>query len=81
MPVPATPGSVDGAGLDADQMTRLTDLIRVIYAPDPTRDSAAILTQAISAFRRMYQRDGDVWQARSVIQLGTSEADAVLIIR
>lgn len=80
MAAPQTPLDVDGVLLSVVQRQWLDKMIAVIYAPDPTRPTASILDQALRCFRKVHQQVGDGWIKRSVVQLGNSETDAILVL-
>lgn len=80
MPRPQLPLDVDGVLLTQAQRGWLDRVVSMIYTPDPTRAAAGILDQALRAFRKAHRVVAGAWIRRSVVQLGTGPADAIIAL-
>lgn len=79
MPLPSTPTAITGISLTPAQIGWLSNMIQILYAPDPMRAADSILRQAVGAFQRAHRVVRGVWITRPEIQLG-GVGSAILVI-
>lgn len=78
MPRPADPVAIDGVRLGPQAQGWISQIITTIWSTDPLRTAQSIADQAVRAFRKAWAVVDGAWILRPVIQLGTTDADAVI---